>query len=282
MRASTQRECLSLIDSFGSISLSDPSFEHERLRVITVRSRALGRRGDVSVWVPEADEISTLLILLHGVCGSHWSWALEGGVHHTAARMLVSGEISPLVIAMPSDGLRGDGSAWLTWPGAEDVERWVIDEVPQVASIAAPCLRQDAAVVIAGLSMGGYGALRLGAKYPEHFCGVSAHSAITDISEMANFVEEPMETFLATARGEELSTLYWFRRNRNLLPRLRFDCGTSDQLIGPNRALHAALLSEGIPHIYEESPGGHDWSRWQEQVPGTLRFAAPGAPRSEP
>jgi putative tributyrin esterase len=63
-----------LTDLFRSVSLSNPVFEHENLRAVTVKSAALGHRGDVLVWVPEAAEISTLLILLHGVYGSHWSW----------------------------------------------------------------------------------------------------------------------------------------------------------------------------------------------------------------
>ncbi|MEO6817925.1 MAG: hypothetical protein ABI177_14625 [Edaphobacter sp.] len=88
----------------------------------------------------------------------------KGGGHRTARCMMEAGEIEPMVIAMPSDGLGRDGSGYLTHPNAEDAEQWIVDEVPFIARLAAPALGCNAEVAIAGLSMGGYGALRLGAK----------------------------------------------------------------------------------------------------------------------
>ena len=257
-----------------TVELSDPAYEHEGLRTVTVKSPALGRRADVSVWASEATPIATLLILLHGVYGSHWVWALKAGAHRTAARLVASGEIAPLVLAMPSDGLSRDGSAYLQRPDGEDAERWIVEEVAAIARLAAPALRRDARVAIAGLSMGGYGALRLGAKYPERFAAISAHSAITEIGEMREFVAEPLEDYLACAPPGELSPLFWLRRHRAKLPKLRFDCGVDDSLISGNRKLHAALEAEGITHRYEEFPGSHEWAYWTQHIERTLRFVA--------
>lgn len=269
--------------AFRTVELSDPAYEHEGLRYVTVKSPSLGRRGDCVVWAPpppvEASSecsqgISTLLILLHGVYGSAWVWPLKAGVHRTAQRLINRGETSPMVIAMPSDGLVGDGSGYLTYPGC-DVERWIIEEVPAIARLAAPQLRSDARIAIAGLSMGGFGALRLGAKYADRFHAISAHSAITDIAEMRQFVEEPLGSFLRTAARQELTALHWLLKQRNALPPLRFDCGTSDSLLGGNRALHEALVAAGVPHDYEEFAGGHEWSYWTEHIVSTLRHVAP-------
>ncbi len=259
---------------FRTVELSDPRYEHEGLRVVTVKSPALGRRADVSVWAPAAGPIATLLILLHGVYGSHWVWALKAGAHRTAAHLVASGEISPLVLAMPSDGLSRDGSAYLTRPHGEDAERWIVEEVPAIARLAAPALARDARVAIAGLSMGGYGALRLGAKYPERFAAISAHSAITEIDEMGQFVTEPLADYLVCAPPAELNPLYWLRQNKEELPKLRFDCGLEDSLISGNRKLHAALETEQIPHRYEEFPGDHEWDYWAAHIERTLRFVA--------
>lgn len=197
---------------FHTVEISDPAYEHEGLRVATVKSPALGRRGDVSVWAPEMKQIPILLILLHGVYGSHWAWSLKGGAYRTAQSLLSAGEIGPMVIAMPSDGLGRDGSAYLRHLLAEDAERWIVDEVPAIAIPAAPALRADAKIVIGGLSMGGYGALRLGAKYADLFSGISAHSAITDISGMVEFVVEPLSEYLQSAPREELSPICWLRK----------------------------------------------------------------------
>ncbi len=223
------------------------------------------------MWVPDAERVGTLLILLHGVYGSHWVWSLKGGAHRTARRLVDAGEIAPMVVAMPSDGLQRDGSGYLSWPG-EDVERFLLDEVPAIARLAAPALLPVAKVAIAGLSMGGYGALRLGAKYAERFCAVSAHSAITVIDDMVPFVEEPLAEYLACAPREELEALFWMRRNRAVLPPLRFDCGLADELLESNRRLHAALEQDGIAHDYKEFVGGHEWAYWAEHVTETLRF----------
>ncbi len=262
-----------MTDLFHTVEISDPAYECEGLRLVTVKSRALGRRGDVTVWVPDTQHLSGLLVLLHGVTGSHWVWPLKGGVHRTAQRMMDADEIAPMAIAMPSDGLLRDGSGYLTWPEAGDVERWIVDEVPAVARLAAPALAADAPIAIGGLSMGGYGALRLGAKYPGRFRAISAHSSITDIDELPQFVEEPLTEYLALGPREELTVLHWLRVAGHRLPPLRFDCGVEDSLLAGNRTLHQALEHEGIPHEYTEYPGGHAWDYWQQHVAETLRFA---------
>lgn len=263
--------------AFPTLELSDPAFEQDGLRLATVRSPALGRRADVSLWVPRAEHIGTLLVLLHGVYGSHWVWSQKAGAHRIAQRMLTAGEIAPMVIAMPSDGLTRGGSAYLTWPAAEDpvaedVERWIVEEVPAIARLAAPALAPDAKIAIAGLSMGGYGALRLGAKYADRFSAISAHSSITKIEEMESFVDDPLSAYLSCAPPAELSPLHWLDTHRDQLPPLRFDCGVDDQLIESNRRLHQALAQRSIPHDYTEFPGGHEWSYWQRHLPDTLRF----------
>lgn len=264
-------------EPFHTVELSDPAYEQEGLRVVTVKSRALIRRADVSVWVPPGQatqKIDKLLILLHGVYGSHWVWSQKGGVHRTAQRMLDTGEIAPMVIVMPSDGLGRDGSGYLTHPHAEDAEQWIVDEVPAIARLAAPALHATAKVTIGGLSMGGYGALRLGAKYADRFAAISAHSAITDISELQHFVEEPLDGYLQCDPREMLSAIYWLQKHKAVLPRLRFDCGENDGLIEGNRTLHRSLQEEGISHTYEEFAGGHEWPYWQKHVAKTLSFAS--------
>ncbi len=262
---------------FHTIEWSDPSWEREGLRLATVKSPALGRRTDLSFWIPDAARISTLLILLHGVYGSHWVWTQKAGAHRVAQQLLTAQDIGPMVIAMPSDGLERDGSAYLTWPSlplqpSADLEHFLLEEVPAIAHLAAPALQPGAKVAIAGLSMGGYGALRLGAKYPQRFCAVSAHSAITNVDDLMPFVEEPMADYLTCASREELDVLFWMRRNRASLPPVRFDCGISDTLLDSNRRLHQALDADGIAHVYQEFAGGHAWPYWHTHLSITLRF----------
>ena len=258
---------------FHTVELSDPRFERDGLRVVTVKSAALGRRADVSVYVPPggADPLP-LVILLHGVYGSHWSWSLRGGVHLTAARLIETGELPPVAIAMPSDGLWGDGSGYVPHHDA-DYERWIVDEVPRAAALADERLGERSPVFLAGKSMGGFGALRLGAKYAARFAGISAHSAVTTLARLRESIEEPLAD-LDSFGTPDGTALHWLEAHRARLPPLRFDCGTGDGLLAGNRALHAALDARGVEHVYEEFPGGHDWPYWKLHVADTLRFFA--------
>src|SRR5271166_5722261 len=129
---------------FRTIEISEPRFEVEGLRWMTVKSPALRRRADLSLFVPRQAAATVnhpLVILLHGVYGSHWAWAMKGGAHRTAARMIDARQIPPMVLAMPSDGLWGDGSGYLIHRG-EDFERWVVHEVPAAAREALPALSE--------------------------------------------------------------------------------------------------------------------------------------------
>ena len=90
------------------LEVSDPRFELDGIRHVTVTSAALGGRGDVSVYVPRARAqgiSSPVVLLLHGAISSHWAWFGKGGAHRTARRLAAAGTIRPMVLACPSDGL---------------------------------------------------------------------------------------------------------------------------------------------------------------------------------
>ena len=183
-----------------------------------------------------------------------------------------------MVLAMPSDGLWGDGSGYVRH-AREDAERWIVEEVPAATVQAVSACSAASPLCIAGLSMGGFGALRLGAKYSTRVAAISAHSSATDFGDMDAFVDEDLAPCgVSEADGSVLETI---RAHRATLPPLRFDCGTSDVLLPQNRALHTVLTGDGIAHTYEEFPGGHDWPYWHEHLADSLRFfaAALSSPR---
>ena len=255
---------------FRTVCLSDPRFESDGLRCVTVKSPALRGRGDVTVWAADGERPVALVVLLHGVYGSHWSWALQGGAHRTARRLMDAGEIPAFALAMPGDGLRGDGTGYLRHGDGIDYEGWVAGDVTAATRVALPGLDAAVPCFIAGLSMGGFGALRIGAKHHSRFLGIAAHSSITHLAQMARFVEEDIAAF--GADPGDASTLDAILAAREALPPLRFDCGIDDPLIADNRALHAALVEHGVAHTYEEFEGGHTWSYWETHLADTLRF----------
>jgi putative tributyrin esterase len=257
---------------FARIEISDPVFERDGLRHVTVSSAALNRRGDVTFYVPpnvSGYRSVPLILLLHGVYGSHWAWTMKAGAHHIAADMIASGQLPPCVLAMPSDGLWGQGSGYV--PHREhDPERWIVDEVPAMAAIACSAVDDRSPLCIAGLSMGGFGALRLAGKYPARFAAAAAHSAITHVDQHDRFIPDDRSGWsMAGHDGDILTALILAE---SALPPIRIDCGRDDPQISDVRALHAALTKASIRHEYAEHSGGHDWAYWQRQLPAILKF----------
>ena len=173
---------------FRTIEIGELPCANAILKEVTVKSANLRGRGDCSVYVPnQAKERkkTTVIILLHGVYGSHWAWNLKGRAFETLQSLIDHEQIPPMILATPSDGLWGDGSGYLAHSG-KNFERWISQDVPQLVSEATGN-ENDAPLFIAGLSMGGYGALRIGASHPEKFRAFAGHSSITVFEELEEF-----------------------------------------------------------------------------------------------
>lgn len=263
---------------FRTLEISNPDYLGGGISFVTVKSAALKRRADISFYVPQGIKAQKLPVvtLLHGVYGSHWAWLFKGGAHKVLDRLIEHEDLPPMMLAMPSDGLWGDGSGYLHHADA-DYARWIVEEVPEAAAMIEPNTAH-APRFICGLSMGGYGALRLGALHPEKFQAISAHSSITEPAQMQGFVEETPEQ-LDLAETRPLQVLACIKMNAHRLPPLRFDCGKEDALIEHNRHLHAELDRASIKHTFQEFPGAHEWSYWHEHLADSLRFFAKQIPR---
>jgi len=257
---------------FRTFEMSDPMLAPDGLRFITVKSAAMQQRADLTLFVPR--QVAglrnvPLVVLLHGVYGSHWAWAFKGGAHHTAQRLIDAGAIPPLVLAMPSDGLWGDGSGYVSH-AQQDFERWIVDEVPAAAAQACDACSAASPLCIAGLSMGGFGALRLAGKYPRRLSAAAGHSSVTEAAQLDLLMTESRAGW--STRAADSSVLAALLGAPAPLPPLRFDCGRDDPFVAANRRLHAELDTAGIAHEYAEHDGGHGWAYWSRHLEDTLRF----------
>jgi S-formylglutathione hydrolase FrmB len=140
---------------------------------------------------------------------------------------------------------------------------------------------------IMGISMGGYGALRMAFLFPDLFGSVSAHSAALIEKLPATQGQSPQAENLArlvgTAFGVPFDREFWDRNNPFTLVRtgpptsnlkIYFDCGTEDQFgfdIGA-QAFDKLLTAKGIAHEFHLYPGGHDWNYFGEHFPASLEF----------
>ena len=231
-------------------------------------NKSLGKQAAANILLPETGSGPfRVLYLLHGLSDDHTMWLRRSSIERYVENL-------PLIVVMP-DGERGfysnaaEGFPFLTALAEELVER-VDRTFPTIAARDGRC--------VAGLSMGGYGAMRFALTYPERFAAAVSHSGAVawghkppdptrgSVGEWHRILGEayvggPNDLF---ALSEKVSTA--------LRPALRIDCGVEDFLIEDNRAFDAHLNAIGYPHEYAEHPGGHTWSYWDTHIQDSLAF----------
>jgi len=197
------------------------------------------------------------VIALHGK-GSSAASVMAGGVERGLAQAVAAG-LAPFAVA----AVDGGGSYWHRRASGEDAGAMVLDEF-------LPLLNQQgldtSRVGFLGWSMGGYGALLLGARLgPARTAAICAVSPALWLSpaDAAPGAFDSAEDFTAnTVFG--LSAL-------GSIP-VRIDCGYSDPFLTATKEFVAQLPS---PPAGGFSPGGHDGDYWSSQLPGEIAWLAP-------
>ena len=212
-----------------------------------------------------------VLFLLHGLTGHYNDWVQRTNVADYAAdyRMIV---VTP----------EGNDS-WYT----DKYESYILNELIPDVQQRYRTIEARYGRSIAGLSMGGYGAIKFGLKSPSTFVFVASMSGAFGVTkfrenEVPELWKESLklfgpvgsETRLANDLFEILGKLTPARINS--LPYFYFDCGTEDSpLIFPyNRELAALMFEKKIPHEFRQMPGDHSWAYWDRQVQEILKLAA--------
>jgi len=207
-----------------------------------------------------------VLYLLHGLSDDHTIWHRRTRIECYAADL-------PLIIVMP-DGYRGFYTDHHAGPA---YGRYLMEDVIGFAERVLPVRRRRGGRCIGGLSMGGYGALRLALAHPEMF--VSAHSHSGGFSLGHRRARSDSDEFFRIFGRHPEGTAHdvWalarkLKRRGGRFPKIRLDCGTEDFLLPENRDLHTFLVKERVPHEYAEFPGAHSWDYWDVHIQEALRF----------
>ena len=215
--------------------------------------------------------------LLHGLSDDHSMWT-----RRTSIERYVEG--LPLMVVMP-DGGRGFYTDAADLPRSK-YESLIAQDLIGFVDATFPTKASRDGRVIGGLSMGGYGALKIALHRPDLFCAAVSHSGAVQwghepVSEDPEDWRREFRPILGAApQGGPNDILALAEKiDRAILPALRIDCGTEDFLIDDNRALHRHLEALGIPHEYAEHPGGHDWAYWDQHIQDSLRFFGGILPR---
>lgn len=238
---------------------------------INYHSHSLQKASSFNIVFPDDPGIPrpwSVFYLLHGLSDDHTIWMRRTSVERYAAGL-------PLAVVMP-DGGRG----WYTnakegYAHEDDLIKDVVGLVDRTFPVKA----ERAGRAIGGLSMGGYGAVKLGLKHPAMFASVNSHSGAVGFlrdPERARQLSPEFPRIFGDepAGGPEDPFAIVETLDHGVLPALRLDCGTADFLLDQNRAFHAHLEKMNVPHEYQEFPGGHDWAYWDEHVREALAFHA--------
>ena len=207
------------------------------------------------------------LFLLHGYTGSACNYVPEGlPEKYNFAIVMPSGENSFFLNGLST------GHAFQTLLGEE-----LVDYVRNTFGLA----KDPEYTGIAGLSMGGFGAIHTGLAYPETFGMIGAMSSaliVHEVAEMKPGQGNPVANYeyyrecfgepekLLESDNNPETLVRKIKASGGKMPKMYVCCGTEDFLIEPNRQFHAFLESEGVEHVYEEDPGIHDMVFWKDHI----------------
>ena len=219
-----------------------------------------------------------VVYLLHGLTGHFDNWADKTKLVEYAAKY-------NYIIVMPegNNGLYTDTANAPNDRYETYISQELIPEIDKKFRTVAD--RKHRAV--AGLSMGAYGAIKFGLKYPEMFALVGSFSGALGAASWTEkelgakgFIAESIMSVYGAADSETRRQNDIFKFIREMpadkiknLPFIYFDCGTEDFLIQNNRDFAALLLEKKVRHEFRQLPGAHDWKFWDAQVQEFLELS---------
>jgi putative tributyrin esterase len=296
---------------------------HGTVRVERFFAPSLGVEKHYVVYLPPSYTVAPgrrypVLYYLHGLWGSESDWVSLAGID-VIADSLVAGGTPEVILVMPD----GDDAWYTNWASPPTYEQCAGDSVVRTAAptycvrapryadyISADLVRHIDSTYrtladrrhrgIAGLSMGGYGAITIALSHPELFAAAASHSGVLSPLYAGPHPFTPPPRYqtsidsvardwgarwpgIARAFGPTLPS--WEERDParlarrlkaagGLIPSLFVDVGSEDMLVDQSRAFHAELTALGIPHAYAEWPGKHDWRYWHAHAGESMRWLA--------
>ncbi|SMQ81586.1 S-formylglutathione hydrolase FrmB [Bacillus sp. OV166] len=256
---------------------------------VNFMSKTLARTVPMNVILPvdkmtfpgmpvRGDKSYKTLYLLHGVLGNYTDWVSGTNILRWAMER-------DLVVVMPS----GDNMFYVDNLGTvnNNYGEFIGKELVEITRKMFHLSDKKEDTYIAGLSMGGYGALRNGLKYHDTFgciAGLSSALIIDGIEQRpynSPFFFESRAYFegcfgdLTKVSDSDMNPKWLAKKlveeNSNI-PNIYLACGESDPLLGANRNFRNYLDDIGIKVTYEEGPGGHDFDFWDQYIKRVLNW----------
>lgn len=268
------------VSHVGSSQRSSPA----TVETVQFRSTLVGKPLPYNVVLPADYRTSPntrypVLYLLHGLTGHYSDWLTRSNVADYASgyRMIV-------VMPEGNDGWYTDSAT----AANDKYESYFVRELIPDVQKRYRTIESRYGRGVAGLSMGGYGAVKFALKYPALFAFAGSISGTLgaaswteeDLKDLKSIRESLFGVFGPTGSDtRKANDIRQLARNvpaagLSALPYLYLDCGNEDILLGDNARFAALLQEKKIAHEYRQLPGNHNWQYWDQQVREVLKIAA--------
>ena len=227
---------------------------------MNIFSDSIGIATPVNIIMPEnSKEPPAVLYLLHGLSDDHSMWTRRTSIERYA-------ESRNLAVIMPTT-YRG---YYTDMENGYNYWTYIAEELPKKLHSMFNISKERDKTFAAGLSMGGYGALKLGLRQPERFKAVAAFSSAADMNVRVAVNEEHIRVF-----GKELSEENDLFRlaeklNRETAPKIYMWCGTEDFLYYAHEKAIVEFPKMGYDLTHSTSTGVHSWLWWDKHIQDAL------------
>lgn len=235
-------------------------------------SNALEKCIQYNIIIPENRTPETKnLLLLHGLSDDYTCWQ-----RRTVIELIA--ENYGICVIMP-DGARSFYSD-MKYGGAYYSS--IVNDVMKSAQNLFHISDKREHNFVAGLSMGGYGAVKIALRNPDKFCGCITLSGVVDIAKVVverNWVREFTsiwgEDYIDTVPGSDqdlFALVESYANSDKPKPRIFSACGDDDFLLADNLRFRDFMEDKEFEFKYEQHPGNHNWVFWNENLPRGLDY----------
>ena len=224
--------------------------------------------------LPESGKFPVIW-LLHGLSDDDASWVTLTSISRYARE-------AGFAVVMPDGGR----SFYADMACGPKYWSFVSEELPRVCRSLFPLSDKREDNFVAGLSMGGYGALKLALNFPERYAGVAAFSAVANIRAWISEVitSDPMlchemkmtfkdDNAISESGSDLFELLNKLVSAKAEIPHIFHACGSEDFLIKYNREFRDLVRKNNVEnYTYLEEPGVHNWEFWDRNIQRAIEF----------
>jgi len=227
-----------------------------------VESEVLEVATTFSMIVPQDVADPPVLYLLHGLTDDHTAWSRYTSIERYA-------DEAGLAVVMPS----AHHSFYTDEVHGHRYWTFLSEELPRLVHSLFRVSARPEDTFAAGLSMGGYGAVKLALTHPDRYAAAASLSGTLDVTYMATREDRAAIWHRAFDGGiRDSNDLFALLAAASSVPPLYVGCGTSDPLLDANERFIAAASGAGVDVTTDLRAGDHEWGVWDPMIADVIAW----------